>query len=297
MRKTLGALALLASCGAAAAPLSPQVMNYYGGPVVAHAQVVMVNWGAGASATLKTAMPVLYADLVDSDYWSLLELYSTAGAYTYDGTPGSDQRFGRGTFVGSFSITPSACASSCEVTSAQVNAELASQIAAGNLPATVFDAAGNADTVYLVYFPSTVTVVASSGSKSCMQFCAAYSALEAANSAIVPVGLFPNVHADCPSGCEGGDSEVPVAEKLHSQLLVDMVTDPGAAVAASYAPPMGWYANVPLGNSGSPAYFCRNAPGPSSITINGHSHRAARIWSEFNGACLNANRLSVGDFE
>jgi hypothetical protein len=46
-------------------------LDWGGGPVVSNAQVVMINWSADVTPE-QAAMPAFYADIVQSDYWTIL---------------------------------------------------------------------------------------------------------------------------------------------------------------------------------------------------------------------------------
>ena len=71
---------------------------------------------------------------------------------------GTGQTFGNGTFDGLFQIVPSAGNNGSTITDAQIQSELLAQITGGHLPAPVLDAAGNPNTLYMIFFPPGKTI-------------------------------------------------------------------------------------------------------------------------------------------
>ena len=112
-------------------------------------------------------------DITQSAYFDMLSEYRTTGINAADGTSGTNQSIGHGTFDGQFTINPSPVNNGSVITDGQIQTELLNQVAAGNLPAPVIDLQGNNATVYMIYFPPGKTIVTDAGS-SCVQggFCA-----------------------------------------------------------------------------------------------------------------------------
>jgi hypothetical protein len=160
---------------AAFAPAAARATNvlYYGGPITSDSEIVMVNWGPNVPTTVTAGLPPFYADIVQSNYWTVLLQYSSAGATVQGGLPGTNQQLGMGSFAGAFTIMPAVCptGATCTVDSAQIQAELVGQIDAHNLPAPSLDAQGYPNTLYVVHFPPAVTIKSGNNS-SCVQFCA-----------------------------------------------------------------------------------------------------------------------------
>jgi hypothetical protein len=103
-------------------------LNYYGGRVVSNMQVVMVLWGSGSyeshvTSTSTPSMLTFYQQVLSNGSYSawLNREYNTVGQ-------GSNQIIGPGSVVAQFTITPSVISNT--VSDAQIQAELASQIAA-----------------------------------------------------------------------------------------------------------------------------------------------------------------------
>jgi hypothetical protein len=126
-------------------------LTYYGGPVVSNPTVVAVNWGPNVDPNVQYGMPAFYSAILDSPYLDWVSEYSTVGL-TGESAPdaGSNQRIGRGTFVNSYTITPSLTGTFLSNTA--ILTELEEQIAAGNLPMPQLDAQGNPNTLYMVDF-------------------------------------------------------------------------------------------------------------------------------------------------
>src|SRR5579863_2252705 len=152
-------------------------LDYFGGRVVSNMQVVEVLWGTGGAGgsdgqflsnvknTSSPSMATFYQGVLNSPYVDWLTEYDTTVA------GGTNQSIGRGAFVKQFAITPSNTANPIDDT--QIQAELASQITAGHLPAPTRDAAGNNNTYYAIFFPHGL-VVTMGGMSSCAAggFCA-----------------------------------------------------------------------------------------------------------------------------
>jgi hypothetical protein len=146
---------------AAIAPAAPAGahLSYFGGPIISNVHVVQVLYGSGSynaqvAGTTSPTMGNFYSDLTgtNSGYVSLLTQYNT----TISG--GTNQTIGNGTFDGLFQIVPSAGNNGSTISDAQIQSELLAQITAGHLPAPVLDAAGNPNTLYMIFFPPGKTI-------------------------------------------------------------------------------------------------------------------------------------------
>src|SRR6478752_9645864 len=101
-----------------------------------------------------------FADITSTGLISLMQQYNT------NISGGTNQIFGNGTFGGLFQIVPSAGNNGSTITDTQIQSELLSQINGGHLPAPVLDAAGNPNTLYMIFFPPGKTIT-QGGSNSC----------------------------------------------------------------------------------------------------------------------------------
>ena len=214
-------------------------LNYYGGHVLSTVKIYEVNWGALVNAAVKTDMATFYPAITNSAYFDWLSEYNTVGK-----TPGTNQGIGRGTYGGTFTITPSRCpgGSNCTLSTANIANELTAQINAGNLPVPDTDAQGNVIAMYMIDFPPGITERSPSGSRSCQAggFCA-FHYTTTLNGKIVPFGVHPDLSDGiCPTGC-GGGTALQNAEAVHSHELIEAVTDAEVGLATVVGPPLAWY--------------------------------------------------------
>lgn len=275
------AAALAASSCLKVAAATPNPL-YYGGPVVSNANVVMVNWGATVPSGTQSGMQAFYADIVRSDYWSILGDYST----TFGG--GTNQRIGGGTFYGMVTITPANTATT--LTDTQVNLELLSQIGAGHIPAPTQDAAGNINTVLMVHFPPTISI-SFQGGLSCVTYCA-YNSTITDGSLKIGVGVIPEQgnSGQCQRGC-GGTTDLEAATLTSSDTLANVVTDPQVALASGIGAPLAW---VDL-NNGQIGDLCRTSS--ASATIDATSYAVRPLWSLKISSCASIGDVFENGFE
>ncbi|HWZ42773.1 MAG TPA: hypothetical protein VNW97_04820, partial [Candidatus Saccharimonadales bacterium] len=179
-------------------------LSYFGGPVISNVHVVQVLYGSGSydthvSSTATPSLASFYGDLTGtSGFVGLLTQYNTPAS------GGTGQTIGNGVFDGLFSIVPSAANSGSTVDDSQIQAELLAQINAGHLPAPVADAAGNVNTIFMIFFPPGVTIT-QGGSSSCVSggFCAYHGTTSnTLGGKNVLYGVHPDMQAG--SGCAQG---------------------------------------------------------------------------------------------
>jgi uncharacterized protein (TIGR03382 family) len=279
-------LLLLAASDASAASAHPA---YYGGHVVSNPSVVAVSWGPSVDANVVNGMPGFYASILQSPYLDWVSEYSTVALTgVTDGLPGTNQRIGRGTFFGSYTITPSL--SGTYLSNTQILDELQAQIAAGNLPAPLKDASGNANTVYMVNFPPGVTITSYGGGVSCTRvpgygFCGATDTLTVGGNS-VGVGLIPDQSPDggCAGFCGTDPNYFNIATEVHAHALLNLVTNLEEGLwsqegSGTVQRPVGWY------NTGAPhqvADLCTGQP----ADVNGYTVEMG--WSNTQGACVSS---------
>jgi hypothetical protein len=187
-----------------------QSMLYYGGPVLPKIKVVSVIWGKDVNRMTVTNIGPFLAGLVNSSFVDQLKQYST-NLTGVNGHAGTHQAIGRGTYKGQFKITP--IHTSTNLTDKAIQAELTSQIAARHLPAT------DQNTLYMVYFPSYVTITAGKD-LSCVTFAAYHSA----SPATVGGNIFYGVMPDCSVGFAG----LTIASSHEfAEALTDGIPTPG----------------------------------------------------------------------
>jgi len=223
-------------------------VSYIGGPVISNVHIVMVLYGTGAylpniAGTATPTMANFYNDITKSPLFDMLSEYSTAGIKATDGNPGTSQIIGHGFFDSQFNITPAAANNGTTITDNQIQTELLSQVSAGNLPAPVFDAQGNTNTLYMIFFPPGKTINDGT-SNSCVTggFCAYHNST---NGVIGAHRLYYGVMPDLqpPSGCArgcGAGTTFDMATNVTSHELSEAVTDADVGPPTSFVRPLAW---------------------------------------------------------
>jgi hypothetical protein len=219
------------------------LLTYHGGPVIAHVKLHTLFWNADTAN--QSALNTFYTDIVNSPYMDWLAEYST-----------STQSIGRGQFIGSTLDTSPPSGSS--FSDDDVATEIDRLIDAGSLPEP------DADTLYMVHFPSYVTVYLGS-SPSCSSWLA-YHSTYIRNGREVPYGVMPD--------CYDGDFSSTTSVTGHE--LIESITDPGVGEKD-----LDWYDdNLSDGEIGD---ICE----PDAGTVDGYT--VALGWSNTLGACVSHN--------
>lgn len=257
-------------------------LSYFGGPVVSNAHIVQVLYGTGSynSQVAGTSGPTMgnfFGDLLgtNSGYISLLNQYNT------NISGGTNQIIGNGTFDGLFQIVPSAGNNGSTIDDSNIQAELLAQINAGHLPAPALDAAGNVNTIYMIYFPPGKTIT-ERGSTSCVAggFCAYHGTTSSTlNSKHLLYGVMPDMQAGsgCSSGC-GASSVFGNYTSVTSHELSETITDADVGLATTFAAPLAWYDRT----NGEIGDICNGQQG--SYTANSTTYT---IQLEFSNAANN----------
>ncbi len=269
---------------AAIAPAAPAGahLSYFGGPIISNVHVVQVLYGSGSynaqvAGTTSPTMGQFYGDLTgtNSGYVSLLTQYNT----TVSG--GTNQTIGNGTFDGLFQIVPSAGNNGSTISDTQIQAELLAQITAGHLPAPVLDAAGNVNTLYMIFFPPGKTIT-QGGSSSCAPggFCAYHGTTSTLlNGKNVLYGVMPDMQSGlCSTGGCGNGGVFGNYTSVTSHELTEAITDADVGIATTFAPPLAWYDMV----NGEIGDICNGQQG--SYVANGTTYT---IQLEFSNAANN----------
>lgn len=250
-----------------AKPAPAAHLNYYGGRVIANVKVIAVFWGSGVDPSVKSAMPGFYGALVSSPFMDLLAEYDT-NIPALDGSPGTRQHIGHGTFGGSVTLTPATTAKS--LTDAQIQSELKAQLSGGHLPEP------DANTVYMLHLPPGVTVEVN-GASSCKSFCAYHGTLQRGLHS-VNYGVLPYLGAG--SGCEatcGNGTLIENTTALASQELAEMVIS-GETALAGVSASTAWCDDT-LGQIGD---LCGGEQG----TLPGTSYVVRAVWSNKASMCV-----------
>ena len=257
-------------------------LSYFGGPVISNVQVIQVLYGTGSyntqvAGTSSPSMGNFFSDLTgtNSGYVNLLTQYNT----TISG--GTNQTIGNGTFGGLFQISPSAGNDGSTIDDSNIQAELLAQINAGHLPAAQLDAAGNVNTIYMIYFPPGKTIT-QGGSRSCVAggFCAYHGTTSTTlGGKNLLYGVLPDMQAGsgCATGC-GTSTTFGNYTSVTSHELTEAITDADVGIATTFAPPLAWYDM----NNGEIGDICNGQQG--SYTANGTTYT---IQLEFSNAANN----------
>ena len=244
-------------------------LTYRGGAVISNVQTVQVLWGAGTYISQVTSasgpnMGTAYTAMTNSNYIDWLD-----SNYTTVRSGGTQQHIGRGAFQGKFQITPSTGTSN--VSDAQIQAELNSQITAGRLPAP------NANTIYMINFPAGISI-SSGTSSSCVAggFCAFHGNFIRSGSS-VKYAVLPDMgpSSGCASGC-GNSTTFNNQTSVASHELIEAVTDADVGTNS-----LAWY-NDAQGEIGD---ICNaqqgTIVGPDSVT-----YTVQKEWSNSAAACV-----------
>jgi hypothetical protein len=257
-------------------------LSYFGGPVISNVHVVQVLYGSGSynaqvAGTTSPTMGNFYSDLTgtNSGYVSLLTQYNTPA------TGGTNQTIGNGTFDGLFQIVPSAGNNGSTISDTQIQSELLAQISAGHLPAPMLDAAGNVNTLYMIFFPPGKTIT-QGGSSSCVAggFCAYHGTTSTTlNSKHLLYGVMPDMQSGlCSTGGCGNGGVFGNYTSVTSHELTEAITDADVGIATTFAPPLAWYDMV----NGEIGDICNGQQG--SYVANGTTYT---IQLEFSNAANN----------
>jgi hypothetical protein len=210
-------------------------------------------------------------------------LISLLTQYNTNISGGTNQVFGFGSFGGLFQIVPSAGNNGSTISDTQIQSELLAQITAGHLPAPTNDAAGNPNTLYMIYFPPGKTIT-QGGSSSCVAggFCAYHGTTSnTLNSKHVLYGVLPDMQAGsgCATGC-GTSTTFGNYTSVTSHELVEAMTDADVGIATTFAAPLAWYDM----NNGEIGDICNAQQG--SYVANGTTYTVQLEFSNSASNCV-----------
>jgi len=155
--------------GAPRAAVQTSGLIYYGGPVISNPKVYVVWWGDPANLNPDitggtTSIASFFEGVLDSpfiDAWAQYDTNIAAQAGSDVGDAGTNQLIGRGNYAGTYTLSSIPAGN---VTDAQIQTALEAAITAGTLPPT------DANTIYAIYFPASVTINLDAASPSCSTF-------------------------------------------------------------------------------------------------------------------------------
>ena len=253
-------------------------LTYYGGPVVSSIKIVVVYYGNGSYLPqLTTGLPGFFSAITNGNFMDMLSEYSTQGV-SGGGTTGNEliERGGSNAYLGSFTITPSAANDGSTIDDSQIQAELQAQINASHLPAPDYDANGDADTLYMIYFPPGKTIT-QGGSSSCVAggFCAYHGTIAVGNRNLL-YGVQPDMQAGsgCFTGC-GNSTVFNNYTAVTSHEFSETITDAAVGLATTFAPPLAWYDST----NGEIGDICNGIQG----SADGYTVQAE--WSNLQNGC------------
>ncbi len=247
-------------------------LKYYGGHVISNVKVIEVAWGSNVDTTYMTKLSAFYTAIVASPYIDWLSEYDTIGLVGFaDLKPGSEQHIGRGSFGGSFTITPANTATT--LTDSDIATELVHQLTTNALPAPSLDKDGNVDSLYMIDFPPGITITMVNIT-SCSSF-GAYHSTATYQGKSVPYG----VHPSCGYSFD-------TATVIHSHELVEAITDTEVGIVetnttAPSARPLAWVTLAPTAwASLEIADICEG----SNATV--ATYAVQKVWSNYAQACV-----------
>ncbi len=256
---------------------------YYGGPVLPAVKVIALRWSAAVPADHSAAIEGFYRAFTGSAMFDWLSEYDTVGLMgVLDGRPGLEQRIGHGTFAGTYTMTPAFDNAGPRITDQQVVGELAAHIASGAVPPPEVDAHGNPTVLYMIDFPSTVSIRSGRGFTSCVDYCA-YHSWVSLKGTPVPYAVLPAVAGGCLAGCGSHPNPFDIATVNASHELVEAVTDPVIAVDSKGGPvrPTGW--DDPQSGKDEIGDICNYGPNTDEML---DGYWVQREWSNRWKACI-----------
>jgi hypothetical protein len=235
---------------------------YRGGPVISSVRIITVFWGANVAN--QSALDAFYGTIANSPYIDLLTEYDTP-----------TQSIARGSFQTSY-VDPSP-PSGAQITDDQIQTELGQLIDQGAVPQP------DANTLFMIHFPSGVTISMQSG-LSCQQFCAYHSSFAHGGNNVY-YGIIPDFSGGC-SSCGGEPDQWGSTTVVSSHEVAEGITDPNIGVANQTQDEhqLGWYDDT----YDEIADVCQG----QSFTLDGY--RVTKLWSNKASACVAAAGGSVG---
>ena len=253
------------------AALATPHLTYYGGPVVSHMKSVDVIYGTGSFAPyIGSYVAQFTSQYLGSGVMDWLNLYNTPSS------GGTGQTIGRGTYAGTYSISPAAGNTGAVIQDTQVQAELTAQINAGHLPTP------DADTSYALFFPHGEQIcMGTSCSGVAGGFCAYHGTLTV-NGVTTTYQVMPDnqVGSGLEFGCGSGTLQQNETSTL-SHELVETITDPDVGFATVLGPPLGWYDNA----NGEIGDIC-NGGHATFVGSDGVTYTSQKQWSNAAAACI-----------
>jgi hypothetical protein len=272
-----------------AACSTPQ-LTYYGGPVVCNANVVVVYWNSDVNSIAQSGLPGFFQGITNSTYFDLLSEYSSVSS---QGFPGTGQSIGRGNLVEAVTLSPNtgSCPHKsnpqpCSLTDALIRAGLASN----QIPPPVQDQNGYINTVYMIYFPSYITVTGPGGGTSCSAppsgFCSYHSNKDTGGGDdTTPYAVVMDTFTGaCSTGCGNSSVAFDNLTTLSARELADAVTD---AAGPFGVPPFYSWTDTSSG-CGDIGDVCNDGTASAITVPGGSTYYVQSLWSNSLNSCVTA---------
>ena len=244
-------------------------LTYYGGPVVSSLHSIDVSYGSTSYLTGNAALITNFiGQYLGSGVMDWLSDYNTP-----------TQSIGRGTSGGVVTINPSGANNGSKIHDSNIQAELAAQITAGNLPAPT------ANTSYALFFRLGQSICDSSGACSLVSggFCA-YHGTMAVGGVTFTYQVMPDLTGT--NGC-GSGSDAQNTTAVLSHELVETITDPDVGFATVLGPPLGWYNNT----KGEIGDICNGLHG-TFVGTDSVVYTSQTQWSNVTSSCIETRQVA-----
>jgi len=258
-------------------PMGLPRLTDFGGNVMTHVKVYGVEWGSGTYAAPITAssapsMADFYTKVTNSSYLDMLSEYSVAG-----------QMIGRGTWNGMTTITPAHGNSGTLDDETDIQPDLAAEIGS-SLPTP------DANTLCVLFFPSEVTDITSTGGVDTATNTCAYHNTFVNNSLNVRYVVLPD---QATAACQDGSQDALTSAASHE--LIESITDPDVGLVTDWGPPLSWYDPLPPPAGAEIADICQTFGDPDG-SVSGYAVAAG--WSNLQAQCATSGpvrSISVGN--
>jgi len=260
-----------------AVPNASGNLTYRGGPVLQNVKVFTVYWGNNVqfSGTGTQSLDAFYKAVIASPYYDWLNEYNT---------PSPSQKFGRGTFAGSYAYTNGATGT---LQDSSIQTAIGSLIDSGKLPAP------DANTLFAIHFAPGINIKMSDGSASCSVFCAYHGSFSHGGKNVY-YSINPDQGGSCASGCGGDKVLFNNATSVASHELIEATTD--ANVGGSSNSDLAWYddSQGEIGDICNASQCSTTATGTTKCPT---SYIVQNEWSNKRKACVAMDpTLVVNDF-
>jgi MYXO-CTERM domain-containing protein len=200
----------------------PAAVVYKGGPLIEHVKVVTVFWGPAANP-YKSQLESFFTAITNSPYFDWLSEYNVTTP-----TPFS---INRGSWIMSFQDSNPTNGSKT-ILDSDIQAELRKLVDTGTLST-------DADTLFMIYFPSDYSITDAFGEKSCSVICGYHAHYTSTSGAPIRYAVLPDVtQPPCSTSAAGGCGLSTIQfnnlTSVSSHELVEAVTDPNTPDTLSW---------------------------------------------------------------